>query len=309
MQTRVSNLLHSRSLSRRSALQLTGVASIGLLARPQHALAQDSAADALPEFHVVAVEYSFDLPAETPAGWTGVTLDNQGTMEHHVALLRLRDPAMRADLEAALQTPEFGAIFAYADSLGGPMIGPGSTASVLIDLPPGDYFAICAIPDADGTPHYLKGQQAPFSVTGEASAGEAPAADLSIDMSEMVFTGIPETVPAGAQIWKVSNIGQQLHEMAMVQLAEGLTVEQAMQMFGLSPATATAGGEATPAMDMSGPPPFTVVPSIAPMGPGQTNYLELDLAPGTYIAVCFIPDMATGVPHAMMGMTASFTVA
>jgi len=309
MQSGFSNLLHSHTLSRRSALQLAGAASIGVFAQRYPTLAQSPATGDVPEFHVVAVEYSFDLPAETPAGWTRVTLENQGTMEHHAALLKLRDPATRADLEAALQTPDFGAIFAYGDSLGGAMIGPGSTASVLIDLPPGDYFAICAIPDADGTPHYLKGQQAPFSVTGEASAGEAPAADLSIDMSEMMFTGIPETVPAGAQVWKVSNVGQQLHEMAMVQLAEGVTAEQGMQMLGLSPATATAGGEATPAMEMSGPPPFTVVPGIAPMGPGQTNYLELDLAPGTYIALCFIPDMATGMPHAMMGMVATFTVA
>ncbi|MEZ4529990.1 MAG: hypothetical protein R2855_03080 [Thermomicrobiales bacterium] len=45
------------------------------------------------------------------------------------------------------------------------------------------------------------------------------------------------------------------------------------------------------------------------MGPGQDQSSELDLAPGTYIAVCFIPDMATGMPHAMMGMAASFTVA
>ncbi|MEZ4529989.1 MAG: hypothetical protein R2855_03075 [Thermomicrobiales bacterium] len=73
------------------------------------------------------------------------------------------------------------------------------------------------------------GQQAPFSVTGEASAGEAPAADLSIDMSEMVFTGIPETVPCRRSGLKVSNVGQQLHEMAMMQLAEGVTAEQVMQ--------------------------------------------------------------------------------
>ena len=35
----------------------------------------------------------------------------------------------------------------------------------------------------------------------------------------------------------------------------------------------------------------------------------LDLAPGTYIAVCFVPDEETGVPHALMGMVQVFTVA
>jgi hypothetical protein len=34
----------------------------------------------------------------------------------------------------------------------------------------------------------------------------------------------------------------------------------------------------------------------------------MDLTPGTYIALCFVPDEQTGAPHAAMGMVAIFTV-
>jgi hypothetical protein len=58
-----------------------------------------------------------------------------------------------------------------------------------------------------------------------------------------------------------------------------------------------------------GPPPFAMIAGVAPMSPGNTNYLMLDLQAGNYITLCFVPDMATGMPHFMMGMIAGFTVA
>ena len=36
--------------------------------------------------------------------------------------------------------------------------------------------------------------------------------------------------------------------------------------------------------------------------------LALDLARGTYIALCFVPDEETRAPHALMGMVRVFTV-
>jgi hypothetical protein len=85
-----------------------------------------------------------------------------------------------------------------------------------------------------------------------------------------------------------------------------------MQLLGVGMASpeamSGAMGEATPAMEM-GPPPFAMIAGVAPMSPGNTNYLMLDLQAGNYITLCFVPDMATGMPHFMMGMIAGFTVA
>jgi hypothetical protein len=131
----------------------------------------------------------------------------------------------------------------------------------------------------------------------------------------MQFANLPADVPAGAQVWEVANTGEQLHEMLVLALAEGMSIEQGMQLFGVG-ATPEAGmdgmgtmDEATPGMMEMGPPPFSMVAGVAPMSPGNTNYLLADLPAGNYIAICFIPDMESGMPHFMMGMIAGFTVA
>ena len=45
------------------------------------------------------------------------------------------------------------------------------------------------------------------------------------------------------------------------------------------------------------------------LAPGATGYLRLAVKPGNYVAVCFFPDpMKGGLPHAIEGMLAAFTV-
>jgi hypothetical protein len=36
--------------------------------------------------------------------------------------------------------------------------------------------------------------------------------------------------------------------------------------------------------------------------------MTLDLQPGEYVGLCFIPDPASGAPHVHLGMIAAFTV-
>jgi hypothetical protein len=73
-------------------------------------------------------------------------------------------------------------------------------------------------------------------------------------------------------------------------------------------------GAATPAdMDHASPeamaaPPFVSLGGVAPMSPGFTNYLELELVAGEHFAICFVPDTETGAPHAVLGMIMPFTV-
>ena len=42
---------------------------------------------------------------------------------------------------------------------------------------------------------------------------------------------------------------------------------------------------------------------------GTGQYRIENLTPGTYLALCFVTDPATGAPHAMEGMATTFTVA
>ncbi len=47
---------------------------------------------------------------------------------------------------------------------------------------------------------------------------------------------------------------------------------------------------------------FEVVLSTATQSRGTESWVPLDLAPGTYVLVCFFPDIEDGIPHAFKGM-------
>ncbi|MDQ3657429.1 MAG: hypothetical protein M3457_20430 [Chloroflexota bacterium] len=274
------------------------------------AFAQDATpAGAYPEVVIVATEYAFDIPATIKGGWTTVTLDNQGMMDHHAMLMRVNDGSTIDDLAAALQGPDFGAVFGVSASVGGPMAGPGGRGSVIANLEPGQYMAICVIPDDQGVPHYALGMAEAFDVTESVVAAEAPVADARIELVEMMFHGTPAEIAAGPALWEVANIGVQLHEMFVAQLAPGVTFEQVSAML-LTPPEATPEGmdHASPEAAMMAP-PFTNVGGVAPMNPGYTNYAPFEFAAGEYFAVCFVPDPESGASHAALGMIMGFTVA
>lgn len=296
-------------LSRRTLVGAAAGLTLAGAARVPFAMARQDAD--YPELVLVATEYAFDMPATAPGGMTRITLDNQGEMDHHAIFLKLNDGVTADQVGTALQDPTFAAIFEVAASIGGPMAGPGLAASVVLDLVPGNYTVICAIPNDEGVPHFALGMMASLEVTEAESTMEAPTPALTIELMEMMFHGLEETPPAaGPQAWDVTNAGTQLHEMGVLQLAPGVTFDQFVAMM-------TAPAEASPVVDESTPmaemamagPPFTMIGGVAPMSPGFTNYPEFDLAAGEYALICFVPDPETGAPHFALGMMAGFTVA
>jgi len=102
---------------------------------------------------------------------------------------------------------------------------------------------------------------------------------------------MPDTIPAGPTLFRLSNEGHQLHHVTLVKLEQGKTV-----------ADFTAA--------MAGPPPAWAVFVGGPNTPtpqhGQVEDV-VDLAPGNYAVICIIPD-ADGKPHMMKGMTKALTV-
>jgi hypothetical protein len=68
-----------------------------------------------------------------------------------------------------------------------------------------------------------------------------------------------------------------------------------------------------PQQGPGGPPPWAhVVGGLNSLSGHQTAYLTVTLTPGTYVALCLMPDtrsgMHQGTPHAAEGMLSSFTV-
>ena len=56
-------------------------------------------------------------------------------------------------------------------------------------------------------------------------------------------------------------------------------------------------------------PPFTTVGGVVGLTPTQHGWINLDLAPGNYMLMCFFPDVKKGdIPHAVEGMVKGFTI-
>jgi hypothetical protein len=56
------------------------------------------------------------------------------------------------------------------------------------------------------------------------------------------------------------------------------------------------------------PAEFQDVGGVAPISKDQSVSIELNLEPGAYVAICFMPDKETGMPHALKGMVTVFEV-
>jgi hypothetical protein len=263
---------------------------------------------------MVATDYAFELAGETAAGLTLVTLQNNGTELHHAQLMQLAEGESVETLQTALgQSPE--AIFGLGQFVGGPSIAaPGGQTQVILDLEPGQYVALCFVDSPDGVPHIAKGMVQAFEVApgGTPTAAAEPQATGTVVMRDFAFE-LPDQIAAGPQVWEVVNEGPQPHEIALLKLAPGVTPEQVLGMMAGPAASPEANHEmASPAASAgsaaAGPPPFAPAGGMQALASGLRGWTLLDLEPGDYLAICFVPDPASGQPHAELGMVASFSV-
>jgi hypothetical protein len=317
------------AMTRRATLKGLGIAALAALVAPS-SLFTASAQDATPsggDYPTVAFtakDYEFiGLPVSIPGGLTRLSMTQEGPTDHHAMFMKLNDGVTADDFMAAIQAADFGAILGAATSLGGPNAGAtGTTTNVVVDLTPGQYMVVCLIPDEEtGMLHAAMGMLVPLEVTEADAAAQPPESDLTVDLVDFAFEGLTSEIGAGQHTWTVTDTGEQLHEMVVFKMADGVPYSVAESIFLAPPAgSPEASPEAMEGMEMGspvaesspaaeGPPPFVAYGGIAPMNPGVTNYLELDLTAGEYFVICFVPDFATGAPHFALGMIMPFTVA
>jgi hypothetical protein len=134
---------------------------------------------------------------------------------------------------------------------------------------------------------------APLTVTASASQAHLsePTAQGTVTLLDFSFT-LPSAIKADKQTWKVLNAGTQIHEINLMKLADGKTMDDVMAWMAKS----------------TDAPPFANVGGFNGIDPKQTGWMELDLTPGSYIAICHVPDPATGKEHAALGMMLPFEV-
>jgi hypothetical protein len=127
--------------------------------------------------------------------------------------------------------------------------------------------------------------------------------ELDVAATNYAFGGIPEALPSGPVVVTFENLADEYHEILILRKQDGVTLS-ASELLQLPEDEAMTMVEEVGA-------------AFAP--PGQSGYTATEFESGDYVAVCFIPEGATeeafasgaeldGMPHAMLGMVAEFTV-
>lgn len=137
--------------------------------------------------------------------------------------------------------------------------------------------------------------------TGTTAATDDTMADVAstdvqtvaIDGGDFSYDGVPSEIPAGAVTVELTNTGEEEHQATILAVPDGQAPEEYLA------AAAAAGGVPDDAEFFGGP---------NGVEPGQTRSATTALDAGDYVVVCFIPSPSDGIPHAVKGMVAPFTV-
>lgn len=277
---------------------LAALVALGACAKESQKSAGDSgtvkqaavAAPAVASF--TAKDFAFTGPDTLSAGETTFHLTNAGPSLHHLQLVRLDSGKTLGDLAAAMKKP--GPMPAWAVMVGGPNApDPGAESNATVDLTPGNYIVACFVDQPGGIPHIMKGMVKPLTVVAS-SAGTAPAptADVSVTMKDYGYT-FSTPLTAGHHVISVSNSGAQPHEFEVAKLDSGKTVQDLL------------GWIAKP----NGPPPGHALGGVDGLAAGAPPVsFSIDLTPGNYAVICFLPDAKDGKPHFTHGMIHTFTI-
>jgi hypothetical protein len=150
--------------------------------------------------------------------------------------------------------------------------------------------AATGTPDAVMSPEVMAAQ----AQVGKALFDGCDANRLEVTGIDYAFQGLPTELPAGPTSIAFTDGGNEEHEIMIVKAADGdaITLDELLALPGdeafarVQPVTVTWGA------------------------PGETGYTSVDLAPGTYFALCNIPigGGPDGAPHHTAGMKQTFVV-
>jgi hypothetical protein len=242
-------------------------------------------APAVTTITITANEFALQAPDTVPAGPVRINLLNQGKEFHHVWIARLEDGRTMADVEAALKQP--GHPPTWLRDVGGPnapMPG-GGTANATVVLKEGTYVLGCWIPSPDGVPHLMKGMVRKLTVVSAKHFVPAPAPTVTMTLHDYGFA-LSRPLTAGRHVIEVRNLAEQGHEIELVTLAAGKSAHDLLAWIEKE----------------EGVPPGAAIGGVSPIAKGEVAWFEVDLKPGRYALICFLPDAKDGKPHFAHGM-------
>lgn len=272
------------------SLGLAGALTIPLITRA----AQATPAPNLPPLEFALTDTGFEVPQPLQAGRYEVTVSNAGTStESHFGLGSIPDRVTDAEYQEWLNAEGDTEALTFDEVA---FVGvpdwpqPGKPSTGVIDLAPGRYFIF--------DPFGARGVQT-LTVDGAFVAGGEPVADLTVTLHEMEIV-LPKSAFTSQPVrWKIENTGAFIHEVAVIPVSPDFTDEDLHTLLML-PEDAT-------------PPPgvtnivYQPVAAIGVLAGQHASWLDVQLAPGRYLAACMIP-FGTGYPHAMDGMYQFFDV-
>ena len=236
---------------------------------------------------ITSHEFKFEVDAPSvPAGLVEITLNNEGKVPHQVQLFKLNEGTDFEAFKKALMGPPGPP--AGLSTGGVAAAAPGTSGTAVVNLSEGSYALVCFF---EG--HHTKGMMQPFEVTAaEETDFAAPEAEGQISLSDFEII-LPDGFD-GQGTFEVVNNGPQPHEAQLFEMDASL---QELQKYLENPKGPPPGGEPVPAGGFGG------------IENGDSGYLvDLDLEPGVYAFVCFVPDQKTGKPHIELGMATPFEV-
>ena len=250
---------------------------------------------------------AFQAPDTIDAGWTTLRFTNDTDEDVHYAhFVRLDSGRSVQELVEyyAKAIRESGPRPTWIVRFGGPGgAGPHQTASVTQHLVPGSYVWICPVENEKGEPHFGVGEYRQFVVRATnaktAEGAAEPVASETIRLVDHAFTPDSSLLKAGRHTIRVENNGGEPHDMNMMKLSPGRTLEDLQRV--LNPERARRPG------DKDEPPPpihelGTMVGGVAAMAPAMSAYFDAELTPGEYLLFCMVtaPDGRSHIEHGMI---------
>lgn len=231
---------------------------------------------------IQATEFQFLMPATIAAGVTTMHVQNIGGMPHFFEIQSVDAGKTDGDISAFFKSPaaQGGSnpswLAPTKDIPSIPLLSPGQSTDVTMNLVAGRYALFCWMPDANGTPHALLGMHKVFDVTGTAQ-GTLPSGTLTVTADDGGIK-VPDTIATGTQTIVYANSGSKTAGVTIVRLNEDKPLADVKKDVDAWFKSAYAG-----------PAPAEFLGGLGGIPAGSTNagLSTVNFVPGVY---AFVPD-------------------
>jgi hypothetical protein len=255
-----------------------------------------TSASSIPTLPITAVNYGYIMPntITVRSGLVDIAMVNNGSEAHQAQVARLNAGVTRDEvIDRLITKKDQAAAFSLLTFAGGPdTVSPGYGQEAILNLTTGQYVLLCFVVGQDGIPHINKGMIHFFAVSSGLSQQTTPQADGKVIMKDFTYD-LPAVITQSRSLTlQVTNQGSEPHEMNIVELEKGKSIQDIASFFQLP----------------SGPPPFEELGGLAAIAPHASGWIKIQLEPGNYALFSILPDERTGKSQLSLGMITPFTV-